>query len=73
MMEIQATMTERALELLSLPAQPPALILDLGCGSGLSGEVITENGHMWVGLDISEAMLGEFPFYQENFCPKRDG
>lgn len=27
------------------------------CGSGLSGEVLTENGHMWVGIDISKSML----------------
>lgn len=35
----------------------PRLLLDLGCGSGLSGEVLTEHGHQWVGLDISESML----------------
>ena len=29
------------------------------CGSGLSGECLTENGHVWVGLDISPHMLGE--------------
>ena len=28
------------------------------CGSGLSGEVLTEEGHHWIGLDISQAMLG---------------
>jgi 18S rRNA (guanine1575-N7)-methyltransferase len=33
------------------------LILDLGCGSGLSGEAVAEAGHVWVGLDISRAML----------------
>ncbi|XP_015760292.1 PREDICTED: probable 18S rRNA (guanine-N(7))-methyltransferase [Acropora digitifera] len=27
------------------------------CGSGLSGEVLTDEGHHWVGLDISQAML----------------
>ncbi len=57
-MEIQSNMTSRALELLSLDEDgPPALILDLGCGSGLSGECIEEHGHHWVGVDISEAML----------------
>lgn len=30
----------------------------LGCGSGLSGETLTENGHQWIGLDISQSMLG---------------
>jgi 18S rRNA (guanine1575-N7)-methyltransferase len=35
----------------------PAFVLDLGCGSGLSGECLEENGHYWVGVDISPAML----------------
>ena len=30
-----------------------------GCGSGLSGETLTEHGHHWIGYDISESMLGE--------------
>lgn len=34
------------------------MILDLGCGSGLSGEQVEGAGHMWVGVDISPAMLG---------------
>lgn len=50
-------MTERALELLCLEEDVPHLLLDIGCGSGLSGQVIEENGHFWVGVDISEAML----------------
>ncbi len=32
-------------------------MLDIGCGSGLSGEVCSDNGHFWVGMDISKAML----------------
>lgn len=50
-------MTERAIELLNLPEGKCGLILDIGCGSGISGEVISEYGHYWVGMDISEAML----------------
>ena len=58
MMDIQTRMSQRALELLSLPAStPPLHLLDIGCGSGLSGEVLTEAGHHWTGLDISPAML----------------
>ncbi|CAN6674379.1 18S rRNA (guanine(1575)-N(7))-methyltransferase [Trichomonascus vanleenenianus] len=53
---IQAAMTLRALELLNLA--PNQHILDIGCGSGLSGEILTEEGHMWVGMDISASMLG---------------
>ncbi|KAL4913191.1 S-adenosyl-L-methionine-dependent methyltransferase [Aspergillus aurantiobrunneus] len=58
---IQADMTHRALELLDLNA--PSLILDVGCGSGLSGEILSqeprEQGgpHTWVGMDISPSML----------------
>lgn len=56
--EIQAKLSERALELLSLPNDGlPRLLLDIGCGSGLSGETLTENGHHWIGFDISAAML----------------
>ncbi|GJQ14732.1 hypothetical protein GpartN1_g6523.t1 [Galdieria partita] len=57
MNEIQQNLTERALELLCLPPNQKSLLLDLGCGSGLSGDVITEEGHDWVGFDISQAML----------------
>jgi len=54
-------MTRRALELLDLSS--PSLILDVGCGSGLSGEILTsvapdEGGpHIWVGMDVSASML----------------
>lgn len=58
---IQASMTRRALELLDLDT--PSFILDVGCGSGLSGEILSsmpedEGGpHVWVGMDISASML----------------
>jgi 18S rRNA (guanine1575-N7)-methyltransferase len=59
--QVQTRLAERALELLdlsnSLQAAGPALILDLGCGTGLSGDVLTQAGHVWVGLDISSSML----------------
>nr|QES71278.1 18S rRNA (guanine-N(7))-methyltransferase [Helopeltis theivora] len=55
--DIQVQMSERALELLCLPEDESCLLLDLGCGSGLSGSVLEENGHVWVGMDISQAML----------------
>jgi 18S rRNA (guanine1575-N7)-methyltransferase len=56
MIEIQSRMSERAVELLNL-SEPGCLILDIGCGSGLSGDVLTEEGHAWIGLDISRDML----------------
>ncbi|KAI6084554.1 S-adenosyl-L-methionine-dependent methyltransferase [Hypoxylon rubiginosum] len=58
---IQASMTHRALELLDLSS--PSFILDVGCGSGLSGEILSsippdEGGpHEWVGMDVSASML----------------
>ncbi|CAH8531948.1 unnamed protein product [Schistosoma guineensis] len=55
--DIQTRITERALELLALPEDEACMVLDIGCGSGLSGETITENGHHWVGVDISKDML----------------
>jgi 18S rRNA (guanine1575-N7)-methyltransferase len=55
---VQRTLTERALELLALPNDgTPKLLLDLGCGSCLSGEALTDQGHVWVGTDISSSML----------------
>lgn len=45
---MQESLTQRALELLALPDDGPKLLLDLGCGSGLSGEELTEQGHTWV-------------------------
>lgn len=56
--EIQEQLTERAMELLALPNDgQPKFLLDLGCGSGLSGETLTEQGHYWTGFDISASML----------------
>lgn len=52
---IQAAMTLRALELLNLPKN--SFVLDIGCGSSLSGEILTEEGHIWCGMDISPDML----------------
>jgi len=37
--------------------QPISFILDVGCGSGLSGQVLEEHGHIWVGCDVSRDML----------------
>lgn len=59
MQKIQAEMTDRALELLQLPPGESQFILDIGCGSGLSGELLDEDGHVWVGVDIAPSMLGE--------------
>lgn len=57
MIEIQQELTKRALQILAIPKKTPRLLLDIGCGSGISGQVLSDRGHMWVGLDISKAML----------------
>lgn len=54
-------MTYRALELLNLPPDEPAFLLDIGCGSGLSGEILDEEGYSWVGCDVAPSMLGVYP------------
>lgn len=56
--DIQVQMSERAIELLVLPEDTSCYLLDIGCGSGLSGSVLEDQGHFWVGIDISSSMLG---------------
>ncbi|KIM87215.1 hypothetical protein PILCRDRAFT_815692 [Piloderma croceum F 1598] len=50
-------MTYRALELLNLPPDELSFLLDIGCGSGLSGEILDEEGYIWAGVDIAPSML----------------
>jgi predicted TPR repeat methyltransferase len=57
MVSVQREITERAMELLRLPEGSMQYILDVGCGSGLSGQVLEESGHVWVGCDVSRDML----------------
>jgi 18S rRNA (guanine1575-N7)-methyltransferase len=57
MVNIQAEISSRAIEMLSLPEDRPSYILDIGCGSGMSGEALEAAGHYWVGMDISKSML----------------
>lgn len=58
MINIQSEIAERALEMLALPPGKSCLILDIGCGSGLSGEILERHGHYWIGSDISTSMIG---------------
>ncbi|KAL3922061.1 MAG: hypothetical protein SGILL_002406 [Bacillariaceae sp.] len=57
MINVQREITLRAIELLLLPPNQTAMVLDVGCGSGLSGQVLEEQGHVWVGCDVSRDML----------------
>lgn len=56
MLRIQGEMANRALDLLNV-TEDSALILDIGCGSGLSGKILTQRNHQWIGMDISKEML----------------
>ena len=53
----QRALADRALQLLDLPADAPALLLDAGCGTGYSGRPLEKAGHTWIGTDISMNML----------------
>ena len=57
MISIQRELAERALEILAIPADKTRLILDIGAGTGISGSILSENGHMWIGTDISKGMM----------------
>ena len=54
----QRNLADRALHLLDLPTSAgPALLLDVGCGTGFSGRRMERAGHTWIGIDISVNML----------------
>ncbi|GAU35240.1 hypothetical protein TSUD_205160, partial [Trifolium subterraneum] len=58
--DIQAALSERALELLALPEDGvPKLLLDIGCGSGLSGETLSEEGHQWIDIALEREVEGD--------------
>lgn len=52
---IQSRLTEKCLEILGNPVD--SVVLDIGCGSGISTEHILDNNNYAVGLDISKKML----------------
>ena len=54
--ETQHQLASRCLELLA-PGAPGQLLLDLGCGSGLSSRVLVDAGHTSIGLDVAREML----------------
>lgn len=48
-------MADRCIDLIQL--EKPSLVLDIGCGSGLSGKTLRKRGHIWIGIDIALSML----------------
>lgn len=54
----QRHLAARALHLLALPTGSRSLLLDIGCGTGYSGQPLEKAGHGWIGVDISLHMLG---------------
>jgi len=55
---VQAEIAARCVELLNFPAEGgKRFVLDVGCGSGLSGAALERAGHAWVGCDVSRDML----------------
>lgn len=55
---IQRELTERALALIEIDDSFPQMILDVGCGTAISGQLISETmHHMFVGVDIAPEML----------------
>ena len=54
---VQLSLGKRSLELLQLPSNVPSYLLDIGCGTGLSGVPLSRAGHIWVGTDISTSMI----------------
>ncbi|KAF6162731.1 hypothetical protein GIB67_029000 [Kingdonia uniflora] len=61
---VQTQLSEKAHKLLGLPHYGLLrLLLDIGCGSGLGGETLSENGQQWISLDISSSMLTPLEIY----------
>lgn len=56
---IQSDMTKYALKLLKYPAckNKSETFLDIGCGCGISSQIIESYGHFCVGVDISRNLL----------------
>lgn len=66
---VQTKLTERALEILDLDNMSYQVILDIGCGSSFSGQVLNSAGHVFVGLDIAPQLLLAGLDYQNKEIP----
>lgn len=54
---IQKIITRQCMEFLNLKRN--SFVLDIGCGTGISGRELASDGHEWIGCDISFNMLKE--------------
>jgi SAM-dependent methyltransferase len=56
--QVQDELASRCLELLHRGSiAEHQLLLDLGCGSGLSAKMMESAGHTWLGIDVAREML----------------
>ena len=46
-----------------VPHTVESVWLSSSCGTGLSGDYLSDEGHYWVGIDISPAMLGKYALF----------
>ncbi len=66
----QAELSQRALELLALPDDGAArFILDIGCGSCLSGDAISEAGHTWLVRPLPLLVATYRPCFSQMYLP----
>lgn len=64
MMRIQERITKRAVQIME--AEPPALVLDIGCGAGFSSSYMYLTGFDVVGVDLIFGMLAEYDIRELN-------
>ncbi|KAM0676282.1 hypothetical protein GVAV_000245 [Gurleya vavrai] len=62
---IQREITNKCLSFMNIKEN--GLVLDLGCGTGISGFELARNGLNWIGCDISKDMLNEINEQNEFF------
>lgn len=54
----QRQLSQRAIEILNFPDDTcPKMVLDVGCGTGMTVQVVSELGHVCVGTDIAPEMM----------------
>ncbi|MBX3420086.1 MAG: hypothetical protein KF752_00880 [Pirellulaceae bacterium] len=64
-----------SVDLLRRGGQQPSMVLDIGCGSSIASQVLSQNTHAVCGVDLSEAptrwLVGRVPAGRSCRRPKR--